>query len=378
MTTPPFRADHVGSLLRPEELIRARDRYLGPQTPDSSLGPHDNPALRGIEDRCIGGVVALQERVGLRAVTDGEFRRRSWLLEMIMGWDGFRADRAGNSEVRWRSAQGVETQGSTAFFVDRPIRWKPGAVVRAFEFLRSRTTQTPKVTMPAPSIIDFFTLWDDAAKRIYPEIEAFWDDLIAAYRQEIAALVAAGATYIQLDDTAFAMLCDERFREFARSVHHRDPDQLVATYAEKINAAIAGVPDHVTLAMHQCRGNREGQWMAEGAYDRVADALLGTINVNVYLLEYDTARAGGFAPLRYLPKGKRVMLGLVSTKTAELESVDALLKRVDEAAKFAPLDQLGICPQCGFASSIKGNPMSEAEEEAKLRRVVEVAARVWG
>jgi 5-methyltetrahydropteroyltriglutamate--homocysteine methyltransferase len=378
MAGPPFRADHVGSLLRPAELIAARDRSLGPQTPDSALGPHDDPALRAIEDRCVSAVVAMQERAGLQVVTDGEFRRRSWLLETIMGWEGFRADRMGNTEISWRSDDGTENRGSTAFFVDRPIRWKPGSVARALTYLRAHTTQTAKVTLPAPSMIDFLTLWDGPGKKIYPDKDAFWHDLIAAYRQELAALVAAGATYIQFDDTSFASLCDERFRDFSRRVHQIDPDELIATYARQINAALAEVPDHVTIGLHQCRGNREGQWMAQGAYERVAETLLGVLDVDVYLLEYDSPRAGGFEPLRYLPKGKRVMLGLVSTKTAQLETADSLVARVEAAAKVAPLDQLGICPQCGFASSVKGNPMTEAEEEAKLRRVVEVASRVWG
>jgi 5-methyltetrahydropteroyltriglutamate--homocysteine methyltransferase len=376
-SAPPFRADQVGSLLRPDELKRAREEILGPQTPDAHLGPHGNAALAAVEDRCIREVIARQEEIGLKAVTDGEFRRRSWWLELIMTWHGFAADRTGSEQVTWRNESGV-TQGFSELAVTDRIEWRPSAVVRAFEFLKAHTERVPKVTMPAPNVVHYYMGGTHRLdKRIYPSAEEFWDDLIRAYRQELAALVAAGATYIQFDDTSIAFICDPKHRDYVRS-WGEDPDGLLRTYANKINAALAEVPEHVTVTLHQCRGNREGNWAAEGGYDPVADVLFNEIDVDGYFLEYDTARAGGFAPLRYLPKGKVAMLGLVTTKKPALESTDDLVRRIEEASHFAPIDQLGLCPQCGFASSLKGNPLTIADEKTKLSRIVEVATKVWG
>ena len=372
---PPFRADQVGSLLRPERLKQARERYLGPQTPTSALGPHSDPELRTVEDQCIREVVAMQERIGLQAVTDGEFRRRSWWLELILGWEGFAADRTGSAKLKWRNESGP-TQGFSDLNVIGPIRWRPSSVVRAFEFLKSTTRRLPKVTMPAPNCVHYYT----GGKLGFYENdrERFWADLVRAYRQELKALVEAGARYLQLDDTSIAFICDPQHREYVRS-WGEDPMRLLETYAQRINESIAGLPAEVTITLHQCRGNREGNWAAEGGYEPVAEALFNRINVNGYFLEYDTARAGGFEPLRLLPKGdKRVVLGLVSTKAARVESEGELLRRIEEAAKVAPLEQLALSPQCGFASSIKGNPLGHAEQQAKLARIVEVAERVWG
>jgi 5-methyltetrahydropteroyltriglutamate--homocysteine methyltransferase len=375
---PPFRADQVGSLLRPQALKDGREKYLGAQTSDQNLAPHDHPELRAVEDRCICDVIAMQEAIGLKAVTDGEFRRRSWWLELIMTWQGFAADRTGSEKVTWRNESGP-TQGFSELTVTGPIRWQPSAIVRAFKFLKEHTKRVPKVTIPAPDVVHYYM---GGPRRLDPKIykdqDAFWDDLIKAYRQELKALTDAGATYIQFDDTSFAFLCDPVHRDYVKS-WGEDPDRLMRTYAEKINAALAEVPEHVTITLHQCRGNREGNWAAEGSYDAVADVLLNQVKVDGYFLEYDTARAGGFEPLRYLPKGdKMVVLGLVSSKRPELEKTDDLLRRVDQAAKFAALDQLAISPQCGFASSIKGNPLTIDDEKAKLGRLVEVAGRVWG
>lgn len=371
---PPFRADQVGSLLRPERLKHAREQFLGPQTPTNAIGPHDNASLRAVEDDCVREVVAMQERVGLKAVTDGEFRRRSWWLELILGWEGFAADRTGSAKLQWRDASGP-TQGFSDLNVVGPIRWRPSSVVRAFEFLRANTKRVPKVTMPAPNCVHYYT----GGKLGYyrNDRERFWSDLVAAYRQEIKALVDAGARYLQLDDTSIAFICDPAHREYVHS-WGEDPMRLLETYAQRINETVAGLPSDVTITLHQCRGNREGNWAAEGGYDPVADVLFSRINVNGYFLEYDTARAGGFEPLRFLPKGKRVVLGLVSSKSARVEAADELQRRIDQAAKVAPLEQLALSPQCGFASSIKGNPLGPAEQEAKLARIVEVARRVWG
>jgi 5-methyltetrahydropteroyltriglutamate--homocysteine methyltransferase len=373
--SPPFRADHVGSLLRPEKLKQAREEFLGPQTPTSNLGPHQHPALRRVEDQCIREVVAMQERIGLRAATDGEFRRRSWWLELVLGWEGFEADRTGSAKLRWRNEAGI-TQGFSDLNVTRRIRWRASSIVAGFEFLKANTRAVPKVTLPAPNCVHYYT---GGKLGFYgKDADAFWHDLVAAYKAEIAALVAAGARYIQLDDTSIAFICDPQHREYVKS-WGIEPHKLLELYAQKINEAISDVPEGVTITLHQCRGNREGNWAAEGGYDPVAEVLFNRIHVHGYFLEYDTARAGGFEPLRLLPRGnKRVVLGLVSSKKPALEDKAFLLKKIEEASKHAPLEQLALSPQCGFASSIRGNPLGQAEQEAKLARIVEVAQQVWG
>jgi 5-methyltetrahydropteroyltriglutamate--homocysteine methyltransferase len=378
MSRPPFRADIVGSFLRPQALKQAREALLGPQSADRNLGPHDNHELRAIEDGCIREVVAMQERAGLKSATDGEFRRRSWWLELILGWEGFAANRSANSEVTWRNQAGAQ-QGFSRLWLTGRIGWRPSAVVRAFEFLKANTQATPKVTMPSPNQVHFFLRGDDGIRNssVYREVDAFWSDLVAVYRQEISALVAAGARYIQLDDTSIVFLCDPAQRD-VMARWGKSPEALLNEYAERINQVIAGFPEDVTFTLHQCRGNREGNWVAEGAYDPVAEVLFNRINVQGFFLEYDSPRAGSFAPLRFLPKGKTVVLGLVSTKGPALESKDELKRRIDEAARIAPLEQLALSPQCGFASSIKGNPLTEQDQVAKLTRVVEVACEVWG
>ncbi len=375
---PPFRADHVGSLLRPAVLKQARETFLGPQTPDRHLGPHGNAALAAVEDRCICDAVAMQESIGLGAVTDGEFRRRSWWLELLLTWDGIAAHRTGTMEFTWRTAAGKEEPFSR-LWVTGPIAWRPSAIVRAFEFLKAHTRAVPKVTIPAPILLHFYGGGDKGIGEGHykSDLDAFWRDLTAAYRQEIAALIAAGARYIQFDDTSIAFLCDTRHRATVRGWGH-DPDRLLIDYAGAINRVVAGWPKDVTFTLHQCRGNREGNWAAEGGYEPVADALFNRIDVHGYFLEYDTERAGGFAPLKFLPKGKAAVLGLVSSKSPALEDADALRRRIDEAARFAPIEQLALSPQCGFASSIKGNPLSEDAQRAKLARVAEVARKVWG
>ncbi len=376
-TTPPFRADHVGSLLRPARLLAAREQFLGPQTPQSHLGPHDNADLRAVENDAIRECIAMQERVGLRAATDGEFRRRSWWLELILGWEGFEADRTGSTRIGWRNETGV-VQAFSALNVTGRIRWRPSSTVRALEFLKANTRLVPKVTLPAPNTVQYFVGDGKNINRsVYPDMDSLWTDLVAAYQQELLALVAAGARYIQYDDTTFAFLCDLMHRDHVRS-WGEDPDRLIRTYASRINETLSVLPPDVTVTFHQCRGNREGLWAAQGGYDPVAEMLFNAVNVHGYFLEYDSARAGGFEPLRFLPKGKSLVLGVMSSKTGELESADTLMRRIDAAGKFAPLDQLAISPQCGFASSIKGNPLTPAEQEAKLARLVEVATKVWG
>ncbi len=376
-TKPPFRADHVGSLLRPQALKDAREEILGAQTADRNIGPHDNAALREVEDRCIRDVIALQKAAGLQAATDGEFRRRSWWLELIMTWDGFSATREGaSSPFGWRNAAGKQ-QDFSSLFLSGKVGWKPSAVVRAFQFLNANTDLVAKVTMPAPPVVHCFMGGDATiADSDYESPDAFWDDLVTAYRQELAALVEAGATYIQFDDVSIPFICDPSYAEVFRS-WGSGPEKLLGEYARRMNQVLDGLPDGVTTTMHQCRGNREGLWAAEGGYDPVADVLFNQINVDGYFLEYDTERAGSFEPLRFLPEGKVAALGMVTTKTAELESADDLKRRIEEASKFTPLERLSLTTQCGFASSVRGNPLSEDDEIAKLARIVEVAHDVW-
>jgi 5-methyltetrahydropteroyltriglutamate--homocysteine methyltransferase len=376
-TTPPFRADHVGSLLRTPELKLARETILGPHTAEANIGPHGNAALAAIEDQHVRDAIAMQERVGLKVATDGELRRRSWMLELFLGWDGIGATRSGGGPIKWRSETGA-SQDMTEFRVERPIQWGPSAIVQAFRFLKAETDLVPKVGLPSPCVVHYFLeMGGKLNPEVYRDQEAFWRDLIRAFRREITALVDAGATYIQIDDVCFAYLCDPVHRAHVQSRGY-DPDALVRLYTQRINEAISVAPDHVTFTMHTCRGNREGHWVAEGAYDAVAEVLFNEMNVKAFFLEYDTDRAGGFGPLRFLPPGKMAVLGLVSSKVPALESETALTRRIDEAADVVPLDRLAISPQCGFASSYRGNPLTIAQQEAKLRRLVEVAERVWG
>jgi 5-methyltetrahydropteroyltriglutamate--homocysteine methyltransferase len=374
----PFRADHVGSLLRPDGLKRAREAALGTDGPETNLGPHGSPELTAVEDRYIREAVAMQERVGLQSATDGEFRRRSWFLELLMSWDGISAHRTGSSDFTWRSADGSE-QPFSRVWVEGPIRRREPAVVRAFEFLRDTASTTPKATIPSPLCLHMYGGGDDGILAgYYDDLDEFWADVTVAYRGEIAALTDAGARYIQLDDTALAMLCDARHRETIKA-WGRDPDALLAEYGERINDVIADVPDEVTVTLHECRGNREGYYAAEGGYDPVADVLFNQVDVDGYFLEYDTSRAGGFEPLRMLPRGEKiVVLGLVSSKSPRIEDADKLKRQVELAARFAPIEQLALSPQCGFASSVKGNPLSETQQWEKLALVVAVASEIWG
>jgi 5-methyltetrahydropteroyltriglutamate--homocysteine methyltransferase len=373
---PPFRADVVGSFIRPARLTEARERFLGPQTPNQNLGPHGNAELRVVEDDCIRQIIAMQERAGMQAATDGEFRRRSWWLDLIMGWKGFAADRKGTTEMMWRNKDGV-TQPFSRLWINSPIEWQDSATVRGFKFLKANTKLVPKVTLPAPILVHMYGGGNRGVlEGHYKDLEQFWSDVTKAYRQEVEALVAVGATYIQFDDTAIAFLCDPVHRETVTR-WGTPPDELLKLYARKLNEVVKSVPDHITVTLHQCRGNREANWGAEGGYDPVAEVLFNEIDVDGYFLEYDSERAGGFHPLRLLPKGKIAVLGIMSSKSADLETVDFLKRRIDEATKHASIEQLAISPQCGFASSIGGRPMTEARQEEKLARLVEVARSVW-
>ena len=368
---PTHCVDHVGSLRRPSELMQAwRDWEAGKLPLD---------ALREVQDRMIRDAVAMQEAIGLPVVTDGEFRRGGWsrgFLSAVEGFD-FRASR-----LTFRNDQGFVTPSPAPVATKRVRRQRP-IVTEDFKFLAEVAKRPAKVTMPTPSHMHFGQFKDAVDRTVYPDLEQYWDDLIAVFRQEIAELYAAGCRFLQLDEVPLALLCDPNIRDLARS-EGDDPDQLVSRYIDVLNRAVAGRPADMTIAMHLCRGNMEGLWMGDGGYAPIAEALFGHCDVDAYLLEYDSGRAGDFAPLRFVPDGKRAYLGLISTKKTTLESVEELVRRLDEAQTYAPLERLGLCPQCGFSSAamskfaVLPNPMDADIQHAKLARLVEVGELVWG
>jgi len=367
VTRGPFRADHVGSLLRPAALLDARRR--------ADAGEISRAELRAIEDEAIVAAVALQEAAGLPSITDGEHRRAVWHLDFLTGFDGIeRTDgMVAASLAAWRGGQ---NKVPYLMVVADKIRRSRPIAVDDFTFLKSRTTRTPKVCIPAPTTMHRGEP-GAISKEAYPDIEEFWTDLIAAYRAEIDDLAAAGCTYLQLDEVAFAYFCDPSIRAQVKE-NGEDPDRLLEKFVEVINATVAGRPDTLTVTMHTCRGNFKSNWRASGAYDPVAELVFSGSDVDGLFLEYDTDRAGGFEPLRYVPKGKRVVLGLVSTKTAEMETKDSLKRRIEAAAKFVAMDDLCLSPQCGFASNHEGNDVTLDDERRKLELVVAVAEEVWG
>jgi 5-methyltetrahydropteroyltriglutamate--homocysteine methyltransferase len=365
----PFRADHVGSLIRPADLIAARTRH--------AAGEIDDAELRVVRERAIRDVVRLQEEVGLKSVTDGEYNRGSWHTDFLLRFAHVEPHQSRYTTTFHNEEGSVESKPHTVRVTGKLSRPEP-IFVDDFRFLKSVTTQTPKITIPSPSIMHFRGGRDAIDTAAYPDMAEFYDDLAAVYAEEIGELVDAGCRYLQIDETNFAYLCDPALRAQVQTSIGEDPESLPMVYARLINAAIAGRPDDMAVCMHVCRGNFAGKWVAEGGYEPVADVLFNAIDVDGYFLEYDSVRAGGFEPLRFLPKGKRVVLGLVTTKRGEMETADALKRRIDEAAKFVDLDQLALSPQCGFSSGIGGNTMGIEEEKAKLRLVVEVAEQVWG
>jgi 5-methyltetrahydropteroyltriglutamate--homocysteine methyltransferase len=371
---PPFRADHVGSLRRPNALMEARERLLGPHDLDHNFGPHGNAGLRRLEDEAIREVVRLQEGVGLRSITDGEFRRRIWWSEFLLSLEGVAGTYRGAE--RFRDQAGHEVPAPRIDVTER-IRWTESVNVAPFRFLKSVTRGTPKVTLPAPQTLYHFAARDTISRQACPELGAIWDDLAEAYSAELRALAAAGCSYVQLDEVVTSCLCDERQRAKLRA-RGDDPDAFLAHYTRTINRIAAQRPPGMTLAMHTCRGNYQGHWMAEGGYDPIAERVFNEIRVDAFFLEYDSPRAGGFEPLRFMPRDKVVVLGLVSTKTPELEPADLLKKRIEEAARYVPLENLCLSPQCGFSSNYLGNPVTIDDQRRKLERVVQVAEAVWG
>ena len=364
---PPFRADHVGSFLRPRFLLDAREQF--------KAGTIDAAKLRSVEDEAIRGVVKFQEDLGLHGITDGEFRRTYFHIDFLTQLDG--VETKGGIAVSFHSAAGNVDFAPPVMQVTRKVRHSKPIQLADFQFLKSVTSRTPKVTIPSPTMLHFRGGRNAISREAYPDMDAFYADVAAGYADELQSLGAAGCTYLQLDDTNLAYLCDDKMREGARA-RGDDPNELPRRYARLINAAIANRPKNMTVCVHLCRGNFKSAWAAEGGYEPVAEVLFNELAVDGYFLEYDDARSGDFAPLRHVPKGKTVVLGLVSTKVGQLESQDDLKRRIDAAVKLVPLEQLCLSPQCGFSSTVHGNDIAMESQAAKLRLVVETAREVWG
>ena len=364
MTRPPFRADQVGSLLRPDWLSAARQQW--------KRGELSAERLRETEDRAVREAVQRQESIGLRAVTDGEFRRDWWHLDFLAQLDGVTLTQNAGQKF---TVAGQGEQPPIASVTGRVACSRP-IMADHFAFLKSVTGRVPKMTIPSPSMLHLRGGRAAIAREAYPDLDAFWDDVAAAYRQAIAHLAEAGCRYLQLDDITFAYLCDPKIQQNCIA-NGDDPMALPRRYAEVINAALRDKPADMTVTIHTCRGNFKSAWVAEGGYDPVVEAMFST-HVDGYFMEFDSSRAGGFEPLRKLPAGKKVVLGLVTTKLGDLESADALKRRIDEAARIVPLEQLCLSPQCGFSSTVEGNALTRDEQLAKLRLVVETAQEVWG
>jgi len=370
-TTPfplPSRADHVGSLLRPKYLLAARER--------AEKGEITQAQLRAVEDQAITEIVRFQEDVGLKSITDGEFRRTYFHIDFLEQLGGVKTD----IPVTITKPDGTLELAPPVMRVIDKVRHVKDIQRADFEYLKSQVApgSTPKVSIPSPTMLHFRGGRDGISREHYPELDpTFYQDVANAYGDELRSLAGAGASYVQMDDTNLAYLCDDKMRAAARS-RGDDPDELPHRYAGFINRVVAQKPVGMVLAVHLCRGNFKSTWAASGSYEPVAEALLSEMNVDAYFLEYDDARSGDFRPLRFLPKGKIVVLGLVTTKFGVLESKDDLKRRIDEAAKYVPLEQLALSPQCGFSSTVHGNDIVVEAQRAKLSLVVETAKEVWG
>jgi 5-methyltetrahydropteroyltriglutamate--homocysteine methyltransferase len=366
---PPFRADHVGSLLRPRPLLHARDEF--------AAGRITAAELRTAEDAAIAEAVLMQQEAGLRSVTDGDFRRASWHMDFIYRLGGV-GQAAGRLAVQFRNASGTIEYTPAALRIDGRIRLDDTIFGDDFGYLRSVAgNSTPKLTIPSPSMVHYRGGPASIDPAVYPDIEEFWSDLSAAYAEQVRRIAGLGCTYLQFDDTSLAYLNDPQQRAMIAG-RGEDADHLHLRYIRQINAALAGRPAGLAVTTHMCRGNFQSSWVAEGGYDFVAEALFGGLDVDGFFLEYDDERSGGFEPLRFVPKGKMVVLGLVTTKRGELESKDAIKRRIEEASRFVPLDQICLSPQCGFSSTVEGNKLTAQEQAAKLRLITETAAEVWG
>jgi 5-methyltetrahydropteroyltriglutamate--homocysteine methyltransferase len=369
-TKPPFRADHVGSLLRPARLHEARAEF--------AAGRIDAAALGTVEDEAIRDIVRKQEDVGVHAATDGEFRRASWHMDFIYELDGITKE-AGHIAVKFFNENGEIEFTPAALHIDGKLGVSKTIFGDAFQFLQQNVTSTvPKLTIPSPSMVHYRGGKAAIDPAVYPDLDAFWADLVDAYREEVRRLGELGCTYLQLDDTSLAYINDPHQREYIASIGGDAENQHVE-YIRHINEALAGRPPEMSVTTHSCRGNFQSSWAAEGSWDYVAEALLNELDVDGFFMEWDDERSGGFEPLRFLPKGeKQVVLGLVTTKRGELESKDDLKRRIDEAAKYAPIEQLCLSPQCGFSSTVEGNELTQEQQWAKLALIVEVADEVWG
>ena len=366
---PPFRADHVGSLIRTQPLVDARDKREAGEISDAELKTVQHAAIRE--------VVKLQEDLGLHSVTDGEYNRGGWHTDFLLSFADVVAAPS-RFATTFHNEHGDTQRRPHMVTVQGKLARPHPIFVDDFRFLKSVTHETPKITIPSPSVMHFRGGREAISEEAYPDMGEFYADLARVYREEISGLVDAGCRYLQIDEVNFAYLCDPKLRSQVQTDIGEDPDQLAHTYARLINDTIRDKPEDMVVCMHLCRGNFAGNWVAEGGYDPVAEVLFGEIKVDGYFMEYDSARAGGFEPLRFLPKGKTVVLGLVTTKRGQMESKDELKRRIDEAAKFAPLEQLCLSPQCGFASGVAGATMGIEDEKRKLELVVETAREVWG
>jgi 5-methyltetrahydropteroyltriglutamate--homocysteine methyltransferase len=362
-----FRADHVGSFLRPGALLDARDHFYKAKDIDAAQ-------LRATEDAAVREVVKFQEDLGFKVITDGEFRREYFHIDFLTQLGGV-VERGGLS-IKFHKADGELDYAPPSLKIEGRIRHLKDIQLEDYRFLKATTPNVVKVPIPSPTMLHFRG-GSTAVRTVYPDIEEFFADVAAAYRAEIASLAAAGCTYIQLDDTNLAYLCDSKQREASRA-RGDDPDRLPYLYAQLVNDSIRDRPDNMTVGIHLCRGNFRSHWAAEGGYEPVAEALFNEFDVDTYLLEYDDARSGDFAPLRHLPKGKLVVMGLITTKLGDLESKDDIKRRIDEAAQFMPLEQMCLSPQCGFSSTVHGNDVAVEQQAAKCRLVIETAREVWG
>ncbi len=368
---PPFRADHVGSLLRPPELTRARAEL--------KAGRLDADGLRAVEDAAILDVIELQRAAGLQTVTDGELRRTSWHMDFIYQLGGVEQVRGESIHVRFRSEEGEYDYAPPAMAVTSQVTLPETIFAEAFAFLRNHAHegQTPKLTIPSPSMVHYRGGNSSLDASAYPDVDRFWDDLAEAYRGQMLGVHELGCRYLQLDDTSLAYINDPAQRAHIEQIGG-DPDHLHERYIANINRVLADRPDDLVVTTHLCRGNNQSMWAAEGGYDFVAEALFGDLDVDGYFLEFDDARSGTFAPLRFVPAGKLVVLGLVTTKRAELEDADALKRRIEEASAYVDIEQLCLSPQCGFSSTEEGNRLTIDEQRAKLELIVQVASEVWG
>lgn len=378
-TKPPFRADHVGSLIRPENLVKARGVARDKPT-SAKLTPEAQAELARIQQAAIRDVVKMQQDLGLQVVTDGEYNRTSWQRDFLLKIENI-VDAPSKIAVKFHSAAGVREHAPPTMRVAGKMRRPAGGMfIDDYKFLHSvvdRSKVTPKVTFPSPTVVHFRGGREMIDQSAYPQMEAFYSDLARIYQEEIGELAAAGCRYIQIDEVNLAYLCDPELRKNVTALGE-DPATLPQTYAKLINDSIAKRPADMTVCMHLCRGNFAGHWVAEGGYEPVAEVLFNTMNIDGYFLEYDSERAGGFEPLRFLPKGKVAVLGLVTTKSAQMETKDELKRRIEQAAKFVDLDQLALSPQCGFSSGIGGETMTPEVQKAKLALIVETAKEVWG